>query len=125
VDQRSSAFAAIGAAAIACACLAVLGAVPFPLPWYEPLLGTFRFAEHHSSVAMDWYSRCLVSFALGGVAFFPIRAWSRHRDLAPATFRLALGWAVLAFLLVAGFYGWTLNGRRALPEPLPAGYQAR
>ena len=125
MNARPTAFASLLGAATACAFQAIAGAVSLPMPWYEPLENAFRFGRHHSSVAMDWYSRCAISFILGTVVFSVVRAWSRRHEIASSTFRLAVGWAVLAFLLVAGFYGWTLNGRRALPEPLPIGYQAR
>jgi hypothetical protein len=124
MNSRARALAVLAGSAGSCASLAILGAVRLPLAWYEPLLATVRVGAH-SSVAMDWYTRCVISLAVGFAVFFGVKARASRVETTPGTFRLVLGWALAAFVLVVGFYGWTLNGRRALPEPLPAEYRAR
>ncbi len=125
MSGRTLAFAILVGAAVCCAVFVLSAAMNAPMAWYEPLGATIHLGRRPSSLAIDWYSRTLFANLLGAAAFAVAALWARRRSLQPVAFRLAMGWALLALAFAGGFYAWTLAGRRAPPEPLPPGYQAR
>jgi hypothetical protein len=96
---------------------------PTALFWYYPLERRWALEVKPSSLAMDWYGRCLLSALIaGGVFAFVFYAARWLRPLTGRGYRLWAAWLVTAVLLAMALYGYQLATRVPIPEPLPSWY---
>lgn len=101
--------------------------VPTPLLWYYPLERRFGFGVRATGLAMDFYGRFLLAFAVGGVALLVSRAVLARADAARCARALRLGmvWSGVLLAFTAGLYVYLLWARTPFAIPLPAGYTPR
>jgi hypothetical protein len=101
--------------------------VPTPLLWYYPLERRFGFSVRSTGLAMDFYGRFLLAFAVGGVALLVARAVLARASAATCARALRLGtvWSAVLLVFTAGLYVYLLWARTPFPMQLPAGYVPR
>ncbi len=99
---------------------------PTSVFWYYPLQRRWAFEVKASSLAMDWFGRCLLStlMAAGGFAIVYFIA-RRLRPLTRRGYNLWAAWMVTAVLVAMSMYAYQLATRHPVPEPLPSWYQPK
>jgi hypothetical protein len=91
--------------------------------WYYPLERRWAYEFKPSSLAMDWFGRCLLSTVVAAVAFAVIYFVAlRLRPLTRRGYNLWAAWMVTAVLLAMSLYAYQLATRQPIPEPLPSWY---
>jgi len=94
--------------------------------WYYPLERRWALEIRPSSLAMDWYGRCLLSSLVALVVFAVIQVIARRlRPLTSRGYNLWAAWMVTATLLSMSLYAYQLATRNPIPEPLPSWYQPK
>lgn len=94
--------------------------------WYYPLERRWAFEVKPSSLAIDWYGRCLLSALVAAAAFAIVYFIARRlRPLTSRGHNLWAAWMVTAVLLAMSLYAYQLATRNPIPEPLPSWYQPK
>jgi hypothetical protein len=101
------------------------GQLELPVHWYDPVKALWSFGGRPSTVAIDFYGRCLWSLAVGGAVFGATIAAARRRTPSPAVLRAGAVIALIAVLGCVGYLAWMLEGRKPVAEPLPEWYVPR
>ena len=97
-----------------------------PVLWYYPVAHTWALETHPSGFALDWYGRTLWAVLAAAIAFAVGRAIAgRLSTPSVRAYRIWAAWAGMTSLLAIAVYTYQLAYRHPVPEPLPAGYQAR
>lgn len=97
-----------------------------PLLWYYPLTHGWALESYPTGFALDWYGRTIWAASTAALAFPVLTALARRSsNPSPRAYRLWAAWAGMASLLAMAVYTYQLAHRHPVPEPLPAGYQAR
>lgn len=122
--QRSALSVAIAAAGMN-ATFFVTSFLDVPLLWMDPLTNVFSFGHRPSTVAIDFYGRTLLSGSIAAALYVLTRLLPIGPVRSEQWTRVALGWVLLSFTLTVSLYGFSLWGRRPLPEPLPKWYSPR
>lgn len=123
---HSSYFAWCGAIVVASVVFVVPTFATVPLLWYYPLAHTWALETGPSGFALDWYGRTIWAVLAAALAFpLGLALARRVRAPSPRGFFMWGAWAGMASLLAIAVYTFQLAHRHPVPEPLPAGYQAR
>jgi prolipoprotein diacylglyceryltransferase len=94
--------------------------------WYYPLERRWALEVRPSTLAIDWYGRCLLSTLIAAAAFGLVYLVARRlRPLTRRAYNLWAAWMVTAVLLAMSLYAYQLASRVPIPEPLPSWYQPR
>lgn len=94
--------------------------------WYYPLERRWAFEVKPSTLAIDWYGRCLLSTIVAAGAFGLVYFIARRlRPLTGRGFNLWAAWMVTAVLLSMSLYAYQLATRNPIPEPLPSWYMPK
>lgn len=97
-----------------------------PMIWYYPVARVWALESRPDGFALDWYGRTIWA-VLAAALTFPVglSVARRVRAPSPRAYVLWAGWAGMTSLLAIAVYTYQLANRHPVPEPLPAGYQAR
>ncbi len=127
MERAQAIYVALSGAAIAFALSFAWPAyAPTRLFWYYPLERRWALEIKPSSLAMDWYGRCLLSTLVALIVFAIIQVIARRlRPLTRRGHNLWAAWMVTATLLAMSLYAYQLATRNPVPEPLPSWYQPK
>lgn len=97
-----------------------------PLVWYYPIAHAWALEARPTGFALDWYGRTIWAVLAATLAFpFGLTLARRVHPPSPRGFFMWGAWAAMASLLAIAVYTFQLAHRHPVPEPIPAGYQAR